>query len=194
MTESVKIGPYRVRPEIRAGRLTRSWFLDIPRSIAGSRQRVLFANRELAIQAAKDLLRGFANQSLKGLRAIKSQRSISFSEAEEQWLEEQERRVELRKKAASSLDRDKWNLKAARAFFGDIALDQITHESLEKFQSYRQNRGRKPDTINSDTQMVCLPASAFGPRASRRPRAERCGPEPPRSNTGRGSSDYRRVA
>jgi integrase len=155
MTESVKIGPYRVRPEIRAGRLTRSWFLDIPRSIAGSRQRVLFANRELAIQAAKDLLRGFANQSLKGLRAIKSQRSISFSEAEEQWLEEQERRVELRKKAASSLDRDKWNLKAARAFFGDIALDQITHESLEKFQSYRQNRGRKPDTINSDTQMVC---------------------------------------
>jgi integrase len=155
MTKIVKIGPYRVAPHKRAGRLTGRWILDIPKSIAGRRQRPLFDTCELATQAAKDLLRGFAHEALSGLRVNKSRQSISFSEAEEQWLVEQERRVEARKKCSSSLERDKWNLEAAKAFFGNIALDQITSESLEKFQVWRLKKGRKPDTVNSDTQMVC---------------------------------------
>ena len=62
MSKTTKVGPYRIAPHVRAGRLTGRWFLDIPRSIAGRRLRKLFANREEAIQAAKDLIRGFAQE------------------------------------------------------------------------------------------------------------------------------------
>lgn len=154
MTNTVKIGPYRIAPHKRAGRLTGRWFLDIPRSIAGRRLRQLFANREEAVAAANDLIRGFAKEQISRRNGPRAEPSISFEEAEQRWLLEQERRVAVRKKAASSLDRDKWNLKAAKAFFGNVMLDQITTESLERFQAWRIKEGRKPDTINGDIQMV----------------------------------------
>ena len=79
---------------------------------------------------------------------------MTLFEAEERWLAEQERRVFTKKKQASSLERDKYNLKNVKAFFGDVKLSQIDEQGLEKFQAWRFRKGRAPDTINADTQML----------------------------------------
>ena len=156
MTESVLIGPYRVRRNEGARSPSCEWLLEIPKSIAGRRMRRFFAHREEAIEKANALIRGVGQELFAAQRSDQRLSTISLYEAVDQWLTEQERRVALRKKAPKSLDRDRWNVKAIKSFFRNVRLDAITEQRLEDFQIWRlRKQGRSPDTVNGDIAILC---------------------------------------
>jgi len=134
MTTSRKIGPIRVRPEIRGGRETGKFYIDIPRSVTGSRKRIrkFFDNVNQAKSAAK-MLADELRPKPPGLSPL--QRSgVTFGEAVKGWREDEQRRVATRKKRTISLETDNYRLKAAIDYLGRFDLAAIDERTLIDFQ------------------------------------------------------------
>ena len=57
MTQSIAVGPFRVRPYVRNGAETGKWIVDVPASFTddGKRKRRFFDNVDGALTAAKAL-------------------------------------------------------------------------------------------------------------------------------------------
>ena len=59
MSTSTKVGPFRVRPQLKHGNPTGKWFLDIPARLTGNRRRMrkLYPTRSAATTVARELKR-----------------------------------------------------------------------------------------------------------------------------------------
>ena len=156
MTSTIHFGEIRVAPHVRDGMPTGKWLIDIPKSLAGKRRRRFFDNCEEAKEAAV-LLNRELNGNGRGIgpgRVFDGQRPLLLDDAIRQWLKEQRRRVELKKKRQNSLDTDLTRLRHAQSYFGNVRLDQINGSWLEEFQLMRLKAGLKPSSINSDVRTI----------------------------------------
>ena len=157
MSNSRKVGPFRVRPHIRDGVPTGKWFVDIPASLTGSgkRKRKLFDNQRTALEVARQLNRRI--DPMSG-RLVPQERTsgLRFSELVGLWQADEELRVKTRKKRASTFRTDCNRLKALMAFFGDVDIAAITPKNLTEYQHARLTQGRKPNTINGEMRALAL--------------------------------------
>ncbi len=157
MTQSRRVGPFRVRPHIRDGVATGRWFVDIPASVTGSgrRRRKLFENRITAMTVAKELwqridpVTGLLVPSVPSIPSIPPG-ELTFREAVAGWREDEELRVATLKKQATTLETDLFRLRSLVAFLGDEDIASINERRLVEYQRWRLEQGRKPQTINSD--------------------------------------------
>jgi integrase len=151
MSNTLKIGPLRVRPHIRNGVETGKWFLDIPASLTsnGQRKRKLFDNRIQALNVARELERKMRLRSL-GYVEGPARSNILFREAAIQWEENEWARVRTLKKRAISLETDLFRLKSLIAYFSNHDLKGITEQEIVSYQERRLKMERRPATINSE--------------------------------------------
>ena len=156
MSTSRKVGPLRVRPQIRDGNQTGKWFLDIPAPLtsSGRRKRKLFDSQRTALDVARQLKRRLDPVTGYVLPQT-NQSNITFRQAAELWRQHQDLRVQTKKKRSSSLVVDNYRLKALNAFFGDTGLTSVTEQDLIDYQLERLEQGRKPPTINSEIGTLC---------------------------------------
>ena len=155
MTDTMKIGPLRVRPHIRDGRPSGRWQLDIPArfTMAGRRDRILFVTKSDATAEAKRRLRDI---QLKGAveRHAPTRSGFTLSEVVGQWTDEEESRVRTLKKRASSLATDLQRLHAVLAYLGADDIAGIGERRLVAYQEHRIELGRKPNTINGELRSL----------------------------------------
>jgi len=152
----IKIGPIRIGPHTRNGKPTGKFQISIPKRIYGRRHRPLFDTVNDAIFAAKKIQQAFKDGRLQEMaRERAAPAVISFFECLRRWLEEQDLRVRTLKKRPSSLERDMNHFKSAKAFLGDVPINQITAKRLAEYQADRLAKGMKPPTINSDVVAIC---------------------------------------
>lgn len=155
MTQSQAVGPFRVRPHIRNGAETGKWLVDVPASLTstGKRKRKLFDNRNSALAAAEKL-----RQSIDEITGVVKVREkavgLTFNEAADGWLLDEELRVQTLKKRAESLKINHYRLKAARALFGNEPVTLIDERRLMDYQAARLRQGLKPVSINADMQTI----------------------------------------
>lgn len=151
MSKSRRIGPFRVRPHIRAGRETGRYFLDIPGSLSGTGRRVrkLFDSQRTAVAVARELKRRFESKGLLP-SATQPRSGVLVEEAIERWREEEELRVATLKKRATTLETDLHRLKPIVRFLGTSDIAMITKRDLLGYQKWRLEQGRRPRTINSE--------------------------------------------
>jgi integrase len=149
MTKSRKVGPFRVRPQVRNGIATGKYFLDIPASISGRRKRKLFDSQRKAVEVAKSLMKRFDPVS-EQLLPRQQASGLRFREAVELWKADEELRVQTLKKKASTLAVDLHRLRAFERFWGDEDLAAIDERKLVAYQSWRLQQGISPSTVNSD--------------------------------------------
>ena len=155
MTQSLAVGPFRVRPHLRNGAETGRWFVDVPASLTstGKRKRKLFDNQGSALAAAQRLRDSI--DDVTGLLKVRKQNFYaSFGDAADGWLADEELRVATLKKRAASLMVNAYRLNAARAFFGKTPLAAISERRLTEYQAARLKAGRKPVSINADMQTI----------------------------------------
>ena len=151
MMKSRKVGPFRVRPQIRNGVPSGKYFLDIPASLTGSgkRKRKLFDNQKTALEVARELRRRI--DPVTGCLVRQEQTSgLAFREAVKLWHADEELRVKTRKKKVSTLETDLFRLRSLNRFFGDDDIASIDERRLNEYQRWRLEQGRQPSTINSD--------------------------------------------
>lgn len=156
MSKSFAVGPIRLRPHKRDGKLTGQWLADIPPSLAGGRRvRKFFDNRIKAEQFAREFDRRYRRGRLH-TNANRSgySSSVAFAEAVARWLGFQRLRVETLKKRQISLTTDQYRLKPLLAFFGSSRLSAITDEMVSEYQKSRLDAGRTPETVNSDLRVL----------------------------------------
>ena len=157
MSNSRKVGPFRIRPHIRNGIETGKWFVDIPASLTGNglRKRKLYDTQKNALQVARELKR-HADPVSGQLVATPTHSGLSFRRAVELWQEDEVLRVETFKKRASTFDRERYRLRSLVDYFGDQSVASITERRLGEYQRWRIRQGRKPGTINSDLRTFSL--------------------------------------
>ncbi len=152
---SRRVGAVRVRAHVRNGTPTGKWFVDIPRSVTGTRRkRKLFDNQRTALEVARELRRRL-DPFTPSVQPQQEHSGLTFDQAAKLWQQDQELRVQTLKKRASSLQVDHCRLKALGAFFGDDDIATITEANLIEYQRYRLTQGRKPVTINSEIGTFC---------------------------------------
>ncbi|MBF0268797.1 MAG: site-specific integrase [Alphaproteobacteria bacterium] len=149
MSNTIKVGPFRLRPFVRNGKQTGQWLVNVPEGFGGKRRRVLFDNRVSAEEFARKLDRAYRRGELA--QQVKDERSAySFSEIVALWLEREEARIQTRKKKQVSLETDKGRLKWLRRHFGKMEIPDISETKILSYQAMRLKAGRSPSTINSD--------------------------------------------
>ena len=152
---SRRVGAVRVRAHVRNGMPTGKWFVDIPRSVTGTRRkRKLFDNQRTALEVARELRRRL-DPFTPSVQPQQEHSGLTFHQAAKLWQQDQELRVQTLKKRPSSLKVDCYRLKALVAFFGDDDIACITEAKLIEYQRCRLTQGRKPITINSQIGTFC---------------------------------------
>jgi len=155
VTETIKIGPLRVRPHLRDGTPSGRWQLDIPArfTVDGRRVRSLFETKREASDEARRKLREIQLRgAVVGSTTVRS--GITVSEIVEQWTSEQEARVRTLKKRVSSLATDLQRLDAVLMFLGSDDVASVSERRLVAYQEYRLGMGRKPNTINGELRSL----------------------------------------
>lgn len=157
MSTSTKVGPFRVRPQLKHGNLTGKWFLDIPARLTGNskRMRKLYPTRSTATAVARELKRRVDPVS-GHLLAKTPQSGLVFGEAVERWRVDEELRVQTLKKRESTLQTEVHRLKSLAAFFGNDDLASISERRLGEYQRWRLELGRSPHTINGELAAFSL--------------------------------------
>ena len=155
MPKAVKIGPFRLRPHVRQGKVTGYWQLDVPPYLNddGKRRRLNFSTKSEATNQAHQLLRRvrldepsfFKSKPLAGVR---------LWEVAERWTEYQKTRVRTRKKRTSSLESDLYRLKPLLAVLGDEDLAALDEGMIDQYQEKRLSKGRSPFTVNSEVSTL----------------------------------------
>lgn len=151
MTDSIKVGPFRLAPFVRSGKPTGQWLLDIPPHLApgGKRKRMLLDGRKGAEAEAKRLLREVQlTGKIAGYGVAPA--GVTLAELAERWVADQKARVETQKKRAGSLVTNAYQLKALLACLGKDDIQRITDERITEYQALRLKAGRKPPTINGE--------------------------------------------
>ena len=106
MSKPISIGPIRLRPHKRNGRLTGQWLADIPPTLAGGKRvRKFFDNRRSAEQFARQTDRDYRGGRLH-TKTEPGVPSISFIALVDRWTATQRTRVETLKKRKRSLETD----------------------------------------------------------------------------------------
>ena len=156
MTKSRKVAPFRVRPQIRNGKPTGKWFVDIPSQVTGtSRKRKLFDNQRSALEVARELNRRVDPVS-GHLVAQSKTTGLVFRELVTLWETEEELRVKTLKKRASTFRTDRMCLKSLKAFLGDDDVGSITPRRLMEYQEHRHGKARMPHTITGELRTFSL--------------------------------------
>ena len=152
MTKPRTIGPVRIQPQVKSGKETGKGFVDIPASLtsSGQRKRKLFDNRRKATEVARELRRRV--DPVTGLLKVRRPKGIKLVEAVEGW----ERDEWLRVQTLTTLEVDKYRLKALTSHFKDRAIGTITEKCLTQYQAHRLALGRKPLTVNSELTALSL--------------------------------------
>ena len=156
MTKPRTIGPVRIRPQVKYGKETGKWFVDIPASLtsSGQRKRKLFDNQIQATKVARELRRRV--DPVTGLLKVRKPKGVKLVEAVEGWERDEWLRVQTLKKRKSTLQVDKYRLKALTSYFKDRAIGTITEKCLTQYQAHRLALGRKPLTVNSELTALSL--------------------------------------
>lgn len=153
MSDAFSIGPCRLYPHVRDGKLTGKWMVGIPATLGGKRVRKLFDNRIGAEEFSRKLDRAYRRGELTP-NPEPPPATYSFAELVGKWFEREQDRVETLKKRIASLETDRFRLKNILTFFGKDDISAITEHRLVAFQKARLKNGRKPATINGE--LVCL--------------------------------------
>lgn len=147
-----KVGALTLRPFVRAGKETGQWQVDIPAHLmsSGRRGRRLVSDRAAAHTLARDILKELR---LKGIIAPSTNRptGISVEELVLAWVEVQETRIGLRKKRATTLETNMYQLQGFVRQYGQRIASSITTSDLEAYQTQRLEAGARAATINSET-------------------------------------------
>ena len=148
---AIKEGPFSIRPHIRDGAPSGKWHLDIPphMSANGKRQRLLFYNKILAKEEARNRLKSI-NQAQKTSRSRHSASGYRLDQITGWWFEHEKSRVRTKKKSKSSLETNLHRLKPVLEFLGAADIGLISEILLVSYQEHRLEQGRKPSTINSE--------------------------------------------
>ena len=169
MTDTVKVGPLRVRPHTRNGQPSGSWEIDIPPRYAsdGRRRRPLFETKREAIEEARRKLREIQLRgAVTGTAPIRS--GFTLSEIAKEWTAEEEARVRTLKKRASSLATDLQRMNAVLTFLGADDIANINERRLVEYQERRLGMDRKPNTINGELRHHGMgQKTGLDPRSSR---------------------------
>lgn len=156
MSNTMKVGPMAIRPEVKGGVKTGRWFLDIPGRLwpSGKRKRKLFDNKTQAVKKARFILRSIENREFGSNQQPTS--GFTLLQASGDWLASERLRVRTRKKKQSSLDADMIRLGSIEAFMGDKDLARIDDQTLAEYQAHRLEMGRKPATVNTEMRTIFL--------------------------------------
>ena len=157
MTKPRTIGPVRIRPQVKSGKETGKWFVDLPATLTsnGKRKRKLFDNVKQATEVARELGRRVdpVTGLLKGRQAPSR---LTLPGAIEGWERDERLRVQTLKKRETTLEVNGFQLRPVTAYFKDRALSTITESCLIEYQAHRLKQGRKPVTINSEIATLDL--------------------------------------
>lgn len=155
MTKSRKIGPLTIRPEVKEGKETGKWFLDIPASLTntGIRKRPRYDSRTQAETVARELKREMEMKRL-GYVSAAAERRVSFREAAERWDEGLELSVRTGDIRALSARTYRTRLQPLTAFFRDQAVSEIDANSIARYKAHRRDEGRKPVTVNGELRTL----------------------------------------
>lgn len=154
MSKPFSIGPFRLRPHKRDGKLTGQWLAEIPPSLAGGKRvRRFFDNRRKAEQFAKQMDRAYRNGRLDR-KSVRDVPNIGFQTAVDRWMLFQQTRVETYKKRKVSLDTDSFRLKSLLSFFGETSLSDFTEERIAQYQLVRLGAGKRSETVNSEIRVL----------------------------------------
>jgi integrase len=156
MSESFRIGPFRLAPHQRNGKPTGRWLVDVPASIAGGkRRRKFFDTCTDAKRFARELERRYRRGELVAAAPSEPQAPAdTFQKVADDWLAFQDLRVATGKKRQSSLDADCYRLRLLLSLFADDDPSDITEERIVEFQAMRLRQGRSPSTVNSDVRLL----------------------------------------
>lgn len=151
-TKSKSVGPIRIRPHKRSGKLTGKFTLEIPASLTstGKRKRKLFASRTEAEKIARTLKDRLRLREL-GYVEPKPHFSLGLSDAIRDWDQHQRVRIAAGKLRATSLTASRNRLKPVLAHFGERDIASISRDDIERFQAERVSIGCKPATVNGET-------------------------------------------
>ena len=157
MTKPRTIGPVRIRPQVKSGKETGKWFVDLPATLTsnGKRKRKLFDNVKQATEVAREL--GRRVDPVTGLLKVRQAPSrLTLPGAIEGWERDERLRVQTLKKRETTLEVNGFQLRPVAAYFKDRALSTITECCLIEYQAHRLKQGRKPVTINSEIATLDL--------------------------------------
>lgn len=145
----LKVGPLRLQPFVRRGKVTGQWQLDIPSrfTFTGRRQRMLLPSQRVAEQKACALLREIQSRGMTTQfgtpPACQKLRDI-FG----QWFDYEETRIRAGHKKEASLGVDVNRLGHVLDFMGDDDLASLSERRLLDYQAHRRDRKLSAATIN----------------------------------------------
>lgn len=156
MTESRKIGPLTIRPEVVKGEKTGLWFLDIPASLTrdGKRQRPRYPSRTAAEGVARELKKGLELRKLGFAEATPKRAGLSFKDAVMRWDEFLELEVAAGAFRTSTLRVYRSRLKPLQAFFGEMDVSAIDTTSIKRYQAWRRKAELEAVTINGHLRVL----------------------------------------
>lgn len=151
-TKSKTVGPIRIRPHKRSGKLTGKFTLEIPASLTSTRKRKrkLYASRTEAEKIARTLKDRLRLQEL-GYVEAKPHFSLGLSDAIREWEQHQRVRIATGKLRTASLAASTNRLKPLLAHFGERDIASISRDDIERYQADRVTAGCKPATVNGET-------------------------------------------
>lgn len=154
MTDTRKIGPMAVRPQIKNGQPTGKYFVDIPASLAnGKRKRLLYKSRTAAEGVARELKKMMELKKL-GYTEAPPNRGALFRDAVAQWEDNLELDVKTGEFRSSMLRAYRTRLKALLAYFGGHMLDTVNVQAIKRYQGHRIDAGLKAVTINGELRVL----------------------------------------
>ncbi|GJD81219.1 tyrosine-type recombinase/integrase [Methylobacterium gregans] len=152
--ESLKIGPFRIAPHVRAGALTGAWLIDLPPHVSpsGKRERRFVETKSAATAEAKRLLRDLQlDEALSGMG--RKAAGITLAELSERWLQEQADRVATGKKRARSLESDAQRMRNLLVHLGLRDVEHITAAEIVRYQKAALEK-RSPATVNAEVRLA----------------------------------------
>jgi len=157
MTESRTIGPVRIRAQVKAGKETGKWFVDIPSTLTsnGKRRRKLLDSKRMALEVARELRKRL--DPITGLLKVRdSAPGILLTEAIDRWSRDEWLRVETLKKRETTLVVELYRLRSVERYFSKELLTSITATKLTEYQAFRLKSGIKPVSINTEIAVLGL--------------------------------------
>jgi integrase len=151
MADKGKFGPLRIRPRVRNGRETGSWFVDVPGRFAldGKRKRLTYDTKREAQEAARQKLREIQMDGMVQNVTIPPS-GVTLHDVAARWHQDDLARVRTLKKKAVSLKSNLYRLKSVLIFLGKDDVSKIDKRRLVNYQAWRLELGRSPSTINSE--------------------------------------------
>jgi integrase len=155
MTASIKIGPLRLQPFFRNGKLTEQWQIDIPARFmsTGRRQRILASSKRAAQEKAHLKLREIQVRGMVAGYGLPTS-IFSLRDVVTQWLSHEETRIRAGHKKISSLEVDGNRLAHVLGFMGDEDIARLSDRRLLDYQAHRRGLGRRASTINGEMRSL----------------------------------------